>query len=103
MATKLDIGFDFLFLFAVSSWAKKDASVSASVRGDHLQGRLSAENSANSWLPWLQFAVHQSVGVLLGGFRGGVGMWGGVGWGWVDGWGESCTVWHIAAIRGGGD
>lgn len=74
----------FFFFFQSPAGPKKDASASASVQGDHLQGRLSAENSANSWLPWLQFAVHQSVAVLLGGFRGGVGIGGGAG-GWMDG------------------
>lgn len=40
-ATMFDIGLDFLLFFRVSSWAEKDASLSVSVRADHLQGRPS--------------------------------------------------------------
>lgn len=96
-ATVFDIDFTFLFShFPASSWATKDASVSVSVQGDHLQGRPSAESWENSWLPWLHVSVHQSVAVLLQGVQR-------RGWekGVADGWGESCTVWHTAAIRGG--
>lgn len=92
-ATVFDMGFDFPFLFPVSSWAKKDASVSVSARGDHLQGRPSAENWANSWLPWLHVCCPPiSRCFTRRGSEEGLGL------GVANRWGGSCTAWHIAAI-----
>lgn len=94
-----DIGFDFLFLFPVSSWAKKRClgvcqCAGWSPAGSALRREFGKQLVAMAAVCCPPISSRFTRGVQRRGWDWGGGRW-------VDGWGESCTVWHIAAIWGG--